>query len=106
MRNGQTLISQKDSYVRSIYSILASEATTNSAILSLVVPPRDIVTEFGSGEGWGSGSFVYLQFQVQDTGCGLSPQQMSLLFEKFAQAVGQSNEQATNELHTNAKSNT
>ncbi|CAN9209187.1 unnamed protein product [Alternaria alternata] len=50
------------------------------------VPPRHIVTEFGSGEGWGSGSFVYLQFQVQDTGCGLSPQQMSLLFEKFAQA--------------------
>ncbi|KAH8640573.1 hypothetical protein IG631_03514 [Alternaria alternata] len=106
MRNGQTLISQKNSHVRSIYSTLASEATTNSAILSLVVPPRHIVTEFGSGEGWGSGSFVYLQFQVQDTGCGLSPQQMSLLFEKFAQAVGQSNEQATDELRTNAKSNT
>ncbi|KAG9193014.1 hypothetical protein G6011_03049 [Alternaria panax] len=50
------------------------------------VPPRHIVTEFGSGEGWGSGSFIYLRVQVQDTGCGLSRQQISLLFEKFAQA--------------------
>ncbi|KAI4704216.1 hypothetical protein J4E81_001281 [Alternaria sp. BMP 2799] len=52
------------------------------------VPPRQIVSEFGNGEGWGSGSFVYLRFNVQDTGCGLSPQQISLLFEKFAQAYG------------------
>ncbi|KAI4626928.1 uncharacterized protein J4E87_004269 [Alternaria ethzedia] len=51
------------------------------------VPPRQIVSEFGNGEGWGSGSFVYLRFNVQDTGCGLSPQQISLLFEKFAQAA-------------------
>ena len=57
----------------------------------LVVPPRHIVTEFGNGEGWGSGSFVYIRFQVQDTGCGLSPQQISLLFEKFARAVGKPN---------------
>lgn len=51
------------------------------------MPPRNTVTDMTSGEGWGSGSPVYLQFQVQDTGCGLSPQQKVLLFEKFAQAT-------------------
>ncbi|KAF2820468.1 hypothetical protein CC86DRAFT_332913 [Ophiobolus disseminans] len=49
------------------------------------VPPRHIVNDFGNSEGWGSGSFVYFWFQVQDTGCGLSRHQISLLFEKFAQ---------------------
>jgi signal transduction histidine kinase len=72
-----------------MHGVLVCEATTEFVLQTLVVPPRHTVTEFGSSEGWGSGPFVYLRFQVQDTGCGLSPQQISLLFEKFAQAVGQ-----------------
>lgn len=50
------------------------------------VPPRTTVDDFGSEEGWGTGSQIFLRFQVQDTGCGLTPEQKKLLFEKFAQA--------------------
>ncbi|CAA9961490.1 Aerobic respiration control sensor protein arcB [Pyrenophora teres f. maculata] len=57
------------------------------------VPPRNNMTDMTSGECWGSGSLVYLQFQVQDTGCGLSSQQKTMLFEKFAQASPRSHVQ-------------
>ncbi|PZC99146.1 BaeS, Signal transduction histidine kinase [Pyrenophora tritici-repentis] len=57
------------------------------------VPPRNTVTDMTSGECWGSGPLVYLQFQVRDTGCGLSPQQKTMLFEKFAQASPRSHVQ-------------
>jgi hypothetical protein len=50
------------------------------------VPQRTTVADFGNGDGWGSGSQIYLRFQVQDTGCGLTPEQKQMLFEKFAQA--------------------
>ena len=57
------------------------------------VPPRNTVIDMTKDLGWDSGSFVYLQFQVQDTGCGLSPQQKAVLFEKFAQASPRSHVQ-------------
>ncbi|EMD90546.1 hypothetical protein COCHEDRAFT_79388 [Bipolaris maydis C5] len=50
------------------------------------VPQRIKLTDCGNGEDWGTGSPVFLLFQVQDTGCGLTPEQKKLLFEKFAQA--------------------
>ncbi|EUC45616.1 hypothetical protein COCMIDRAFT_95111 [Bipolaris oryzae ATCC 44560] len=50
------------------------------------VPQRTKFTDCGNGDDWGTGSPVFLLFQVQDTGCGLTPEQKKLLFEKFAQA--------------------
>jgi PAS domain S-box-containing protein len=50
------------------------------------VPPRHAVVDFANGEGWGSGQLIYLRTEVHDTGVGLSTQEKTLLFEKFAQA--------------------
>ncbi|KAK7998912.1 hypothetical protein PG991_014587 [Apiospora marii] len=38
------------------------------------------------GEDWGDGEMVYLRFQVSDTGCGLTPEEVKVLFERFSQA--------------------
>jgi hypothetical protein len=46
------------------------------------VPLLDVTT----GEDWGPGELVYLHVEVKDTGCGLTPEEKNLLFERFAQA--------------------
>ncbi|KAK8063075.1 hypothetical protein PG997_015172 [Apiospora hydei] len=38
------------------------------------------------GEDWGDGEIVYLRFQVSDMGCGLTPEEVKVLFERFSQA--------------------
>ncbi|KAK7750759.1 hypothetical protein SLS62_007311 [Diatrype stigma] len=40
----------------------------------------------GSGSGWGDGELLCVHFQVQDTGCGLTPAEVDVLFERFSQA--------------------
>jgi signal transduction histidine kinase len=62
------------------------------------VPPRHKVVDFASGEDWGSDPLVYLRVEVHDTGVGLSAQQKTLLFEKFAQASPRTHVQYGGEL--------
>jgi CheY-like chemotaxis protein len=38
------------------------------------------------GDDWGMGEVLYLRFKVQDTGCGLTPEEMQVLFKRFSQA--------------------
>lgn len=37
-------------------------------------------------DGWGDGEPLYVRFQVEDTGCGLTPAEVEVLFERFSQA--------------------
>lgn len=36
-------------------------------------------------EGWGDGETIYIRFKVQDTGCGLTPEEKQKLFQRFKQ---------------------
>jgi PAS domain S-box-containing protein len=38
------------------------------------------------GDEWDPAEVLYLCFQVQDTGCGLTPEEKQVLFERFSQA--------------------
>ena len=38
------------------------------------------------GGDWGEGELLYLRFLVQDTGCGLTPEEVKVLFMRFSQA--------------------
>jgi hypothetical protein len=38
------------------------------------------------GPDWGEGEEIYLEFAVQDTGRGLSPEELGVLFQRFQQA--------------------
>ncbi|KAK8124014.1 hypothetical protein PG999_003932 [Apiospora kogelbergensis] len=38
------------------------------------------------GEDWGTGEIIYLRFMVSDTGCGLTSEEVKVLFERFSQA--------------------
>lgn len=50
------------------------------------VPTRVAVSDLTAGEDWGMGQLLYLHITVKDTGCGLTPEEKDLLFERFAQA--------------------
>jgi signal transduction histidine kinase len=38
------------------------------------------------GSDWGEGEEIYIEFAVQDTGRGLSPEELKVLFQRFQQA--------------------
>lgn len=38
------------------------------------------------GPDWGNGEEIFLEFAVQDTGRGLSPEELKVLFQRFQQA--------------------
>ncbi|KAG7134651.1 Hybrid signal transduction histidine kinase K like protein [Verticillium longisporum] len=50
------------------------------------IPPRTLNSQVVMGEEWGSGEISYLNFRVTDTGVGLTPEEMKVLFERFSQA--------------------
>lgn len=51
------------------------------------VPTRGVpLLDVTAGEDWGPGDLFYLRVEVRDTGCGLTPDERDLLFERFAQA--------------------
>lgn len=51
------------------------------------VPTRGIpLLDVTTSEDWGPGELLYLRVEVRDTGCGLTPEEKDLLFERFAQA--------------------
>ncbi|RYP67705.1 hypothetical protein DL771_007112 [Monosporascus sp. 5C6A] len=39
-----------------------------------------------TGDGWGEGEPLYVRFQVEDTGCGLTSDEVKVLFKRFSQA--------------------
>ncbi|KAF2263402.1 hypothetical protein CC78DRAFT_437780, partial [Lojkania enalia] len=51
------------------------------------IPPRGPRPDIVSQPEWGKGEDVYLQFDVCDTGEGLTPEQMKSLFMRFSQAT-------------------
>jgi CheY-like chemotaxis protein len=50
------------------------------------VPMRNPAVNVAFGEDWGTGEIVHLRFKVEDTGCGLEPEEKQVLFERFSQA--------------------
>jgi CheY-like chemotaxis protein len=50
------------------------------------VSTRSSLTNITEAAEWGTGELVYIRVQVEDTGCGLTPEEKQLLFERFAQA--------------------
>jgi CheY-like chemotaxis protein len=50
------------------------------------VPTRTSLLNVTAGEEWGKGELLFIRVKVEDTGCGLTPAEKQLLFERFAQA--------------------
>ncbi|KAH8682652.1 aerobic respiration control sensor protein arcB [Xylariales sp. PMI_506] len=50
------------------------------------IPPKTINTSMILSDEWGSGELLYLRLEVKDTGCGLTPEEVKVLFERFSQA--------------------
>lgn len=50
------------------------------------IPTRTFKDDFTTEPEWGTGEIIYLQFSVQDSGRGLTSDEMTLLFTRFSQA--------------------
>ncbi|CAJ2501110.1 Uu.00g039630.m01.CDS01 [Anthostomella pinea] len=50
------------------------------------IPPKTISPNLVAGEEWGNEEVLYFSFLVRDTGCGLTPEEIKILFTRFSQA--------------------
>lgn len=50
------------------------------------IPTRLDQVNMLMGSSWGDGELFYVRFQVQDTGCGLTQEEVKVLFQRFSQA--------------------
>ncbi|KAF2868617.1 hypothetical protein BDV95DRAFT_500358 [Massariosphaeria phaeospora] len=74
---------------RTIRVILSASYERPSASRSPMVnffPSRSKLVDKTLGSDWGKGEELFLQFAVQDTGCGLTDEEKKLLFQRFSQA--------------------
>jgi signal transduction histidine kinase len=74
---------------RIIKVILAASRERPSASASPCVsyfPMRPKRMDQTFGPDWGEGEEIYIEFAVQDTGRGLSPEELKVLFQRFQQA--------------------
>ncbi|CAO2658008.1 Nn.00g072680.m01.CDS01 [Neocucurbitaria sp. VM-36] len=74
---------------RTIKVILSASRERPSAGVSPTVsyfPMRAKRTDQTFGPDWGDGEEIFLEFAVQDTGRGLTPEEKKLLFQRFSQA--------------------
>jgi CheY-like chemotaxis protein len=50
------------------------------------VPMRNPAANITLGDDWGTGEIIHLRYNVEDTGCGLKPEEKQVLFQRFSQA--------------------
>ncbi|KAK0651011.1 aerobic respiration control sensor protein arcB [Cercophora newfieldiana] len=50
------------------------------------VPSNTEMSAVATSEEWGKGEVLYLRFDVRDSGCGLTPSEKQMLFQRFKQA--------------------
>ncbi|KFA46842.1 hypothetical protein S40293_05604 [Stachybotrys chartarum IBT 40293] len=49
-------------------------------------PVKDSIPHTVPSSAWGAGEVLYINFRVQDTGCGLTGEEKQILFQRFKQA--------------------
>lgn len=69
-------------------SVSASTAPPDASEVSgfQYVPSQTGTNHPANHEEWGTGEILYVRFQVEDTGCGLTPDEKQILFQRFKQA--------------------
>ncbi|KAK3391255.1 hypothetical protein B0H63DRAFT_467594 [Podospora didyma] len=50
------------------------------------VPSSTEISPVTTSDDWGKGELLYLRFDVRDSGCGLTPSEKQMLFQRFKQA--------------------
>ena len=58
-----------------------------------LIPRRILQATVPTGDSWGDGELLYIWFKVEDTGCGLTSEEVKVLFQRFSQASPRSHAQ-------------